>query len=612
MSSGDPQASDVQPEPTQSSGDNLTPIESTDKGTAKMAVSEAPATDSLSSGGAAVEPSAVATPETGTSTAQPTAPAAPSARGLGVAKPSSPSAGPLAAKMKGLGNNLGAGETANESKQSAGKQGSSGGRPSGKGPQAKPMGPTLGPFRPGKMKPGKSVDTPKDPNAPVSAAELENQADAVEQAQADGKQSQGGYKAKVSVPNLRHPLSDDLQAELESALATADVDSILGGSAGMPDRVELEEGQKVRGKILKIDDESVYVSLGGPNEGAVSKLQFTEETLPEVGSMVEVTIRGFNNADGLYNLVVPGQALDVSDWEDLEEGTVVEAHVAAANTGGLEATVGNIRGFIPISQIAQYRIEDATEFVGQRLMCLVTECNARRKNLVLSHRAILEREREEQRQQQLEKIEPGDVMEGTVRSVKDFGAFVDLGGLDGLIHITKLSWDHVKSAGDVLTVGQKVKVKIDKIDKQTGKIGLSYRDLMENPWDAVEATMSVGSICTGTVTRMANFGAFVRLAAGIEGLVHISEVAGHRVSNVNSVLKEGEEVTVKVLSVERESQRISLSIKQAQSKAADSAAKVEEEVEEPPRELAVKRQHEGPLKGGTGSGAGGNPFGLNW
>lgn len=600
MSSGDPQASDVQPEATQTAGEgqNLTPEHETDKSPSEA--SPSPATETPSS-------------ESTANVAGSTASTAPAAKGLGVAKPASPSAGPLAARMRSGKADDSAGQGGGESKSGPGQggdQSAKSGKP-GRGGSAKPMGPTMGPFRPGKQKPGKGQQSGGEQKAPLTAAEQETLDDQREQ-QATDKPTAAGYKPKVSVPNLRQPLSDDLQAELEAELASADVDSLLSSPAGLSKNNELEEGQKVRGKVLKIDDESVYVSLGGPNEGAISKLQFTEETLPAVGSSVEVIVRGFNNADGLFNLVVPGQALDVSDWEDLEEGTIVEAHVSAANTGGLEANVGNIRAFIPISQIAQYRVEDATEFVGQRLMCLVTECNPRRKNLVLSHRAVLEREREEQRQQQMEKLNPGDVLEGTVRSIKDFGVFVDLGGLDGLIHVTKLSWEHVKNPGELFEVGQKVKVKLEKIDKQTGKISLSYRDLMENPWDTVDAAFPVGSVVPGTVSRLANFGAFVRIGAGIEGLVHISEVAGHRVSNVSSVLKEGEEVTVKVLSIERDSQRVALSIKQAQSKASESTKKPEEEIDEPPRELAVKRQHDGPLKGGVGSESGGNQFGLNW
>jgi small subunit ribosomal protein S1 len=226
----------------------------------------------------------------------------------------------------------------------------------------------------------------------------------------------------------------------------------------------------------------------------------------------------------------------------------------------------------------------------------------------------LEREREEKRKEQLEKIEVGDQMEGTVRSIKDFGAFVDLGGLDGLIHISKLSWDRVKHPSEVLEVGQKVQVKIDRVDKDTAKISLSYRDLLENPWDTAEQEFSVGSVHRGTVTRIAAFGCFVKLAPGVEGLVHISELAHHRVSKVDSIVSEGQEVDVKVLSFDRETQKIGLSIKAAQQPPADASdkSKADEEVAEPPREPAVKATHTGPLKGGTSRDSGGERFGLRW
>ena len=246
----------------------------------------------------------------------------------------------------------------------------------------------------------------------------------------------------------------------------------------------------------------------------------------------------------------------------------------------------------------------------KNLFCLVTEANERRGNLVLSRRAILEREREQKRAEQLQKIEPGDILEGTVRSVKDFGAFVDLGALDGLIHVSKLSWERVKHPSEVLEVGQKVKVKLDSVDKETGKISLSYRDLLENPWDAAEAEFAIGTVHRGAVSRIASFGCFVRLAAGVEGLVHVSELAHHRVSKVDAFVSEGQEVEVKVLSFDRDSQKIGLSMKAAQKIAEDASKPKTEEVEEPQREVAVKPTHAGPLKGGNNRDTGGERFGF--
>lgn len=418
--------------------------------------------------------------------------------------------------------------------------------------------------------------------------------------------------SRVAVPSVRGKLSDDLQAELDAELAAADVESMLSGAAGMPERREaLAEGTRVSGQILKIHQDTVFVALGGPDEGVVPLEQFTESE-PEIGTAVDVMVRGFNRDDGLYMCSLPGSTIDVADWSDLEEGSVVEAVVTGHNTGGLECKVGGVAGFIPISQIAEYRVEDASEFVDQKFVCLVTEANERRGNLVLSRRAILEREREQKRAEQLQKIEPGDILEGIVRSVKDFGAFVDLGALDGLIHVSKLSWERVKHPSEVLEVGQKVKVKLDSVDKETGKISLSYRDLLENPWDAAEAEFAIGSVHRGTVSRIASFGCFVRLAAGVEGLVHVSELAHHRVSKVDAFVSEGQDVEVKVLSFDRDSQKIGLSMKAAQKIAEDASKPKTEEVEEPQREVAVKPTHEGPLKGGNNRDTGGERFGLRW
>ena len=420
-------------------------------------------------------------------------------------------------------------------------------------------------------------------------------------------------RSKISVPNVRHALPDDVQAEFENLLGEDDFSGMMEGPAA--DAVKknpLEDGARVQGLVLKIHADDVFISLGGPDEGVVPFVQFKEE--PVIGSSVEVIVRGLNREDGLFSLSLPGGTIEANDWEDLEEGTVVEASVTGTNNGGLECKVGGVKGFIPISQITEYRVEDTSEFVDKKLLCVVTESNARRGNLVLSHRAVLEREREEKRHEQLEKIQVGDETEGTVRSIKDFGAFVDLGGLDGLIHISKLSWERVKHPSEVLEEGQKVKVKIDKIDEATGKISLSYRDLLENPWNAAEADFSVGSIHKGIVTRTATFGCFVRLAPGVEGLVHVSELAHHRVSKVDAFVQQDNEVEVKVLSFDRETQKISLSIKAAQQTAAAAiqASEKEEEVEEPQREVAVKAQHDGPLRGGNNRDTGGAQFGLRW
>jgi small subunit ribosomal protein S1 len=486
------------------------------------------------------------------------------ARGLGVAKPASPAADP---------EKLAKSEAATQPKQK------------GKKPKPKP--------------------TQKHPRPRVAGDKTDTDKPA---------ESEPRKHTPVAVPNTRQSLPSDIQAELDAQLGEADVEAMLSGSAGMSDRTEpLSDGSRVQGQVLKIHEDNVFVALGGPDEGVVPFEQFNQE--PAIGTPVEVIVRGLSSEDGLYLLSLPGGTIEVTDWEDLEEGSVVEATVTGSNSGGLECKVGGVKGFIPISQISEYRVEDTSEFVEQKFLCVVTEANARRGNLVLSRRAVLEREREERRKEQLEKIQPGDLMEGIVRSIKDFGAFVDLGGLDGLIHISKLSWERVKHPSDVLEVGQKVKVKLDKVDKETGKISLSYRDLLDNPWDTAEQDFAVGSVHRGTVTRIAAFGCFVKLAPGVEGLVHISELAHHRVSKVDAFVSEGQEVEVKVLSFDRDTQKIGLSIKAAQQSPAEAAseqADSSDQTPEPPRDVAVKATHQGPLKGGNNRETGGERFGLRW
>jgi small subunit ribosomal protein S1 len=319
-----------------------------------------------------------------------------------------------------------------------------------------------------------------------------------------------------------------------------------------------------------------------------------------------------NTDDGLYEVTVPGASTVVGDWSDLVEGAVVEARVTGSNTGGLEVLVNHIRGFIPASHISLFRVDSFAEYIGQKILCVVTEVNRRRRKLVLSRRAVLEREREDARRRLLEQIEVGQTREGVVRSLREFGAFVDLGGVDGLIHISQLSWDRVEHPSEVLKEGDRIKVRVESVDLQTGRVGLSYRNLLEHPWSNVERDFPAGAIVTGVVSRIAKFGAFVKLAPGVEGLVHISELAHQHVHQVSSVVKEGQEVEVKVLSVDPQEQRISLSLKGALPEPAEEPSLVGGEEEGPPaRPLAAPKPLR-PLKGGTDRQSGGEKFGLKW
>ncbi len=407
-------------------------------------------------------------------------------------------------------------------------------------------------------------------------------------------------------------MSDDLQREIDDALGGVSIDELLAGTANQPDATsEPEIDKRYRSAVVKIHREDVFFTLPGHYEGVASLRQFA--TPPEPGTIMEVVVNRFNAEEGLYEVSVPGASAEVHDWSDLGEGVIVEALITGHNTGGLECEVQRIRGFIPISQVTMYRVEDLEEFVGQKMACVVTEANPSRGNLVLSRRAMLERERAEAKEKLMEALAEGQIRDGVVRKIMDFGAFVDIGGVDGLIHVSKLSWDRVQHPSEVVEEGQKVKVKVEKIDPANGRIGLSLRDLVEHPWEKAAQKYVENTVATGVVSKIADFGAFVRLEPGVEGLVHISELAHHRVVRVSNVVNVGDDVTVKILSVDPENQRMSLSIKAALAAPIPvSDGKDDDEPDEPPRESVVKKKHQGELRGGTNRKTGGEQFGLQW
>ena len=353
------------------------------------------------------------------------------------------------------------------------------------------------------------------------------------------------------------------------------------------------------------------MEFAGREQGCVPVQAF--ETPPAVGEEIEVVVQRFRPEEGLYDLSLPGAAVELGNWDEVQEGMLVEAQVTGHNTGGLECEVNRIRGFIPVSQISLYRVDDLAQFVGQRFACLITDANRERKNLVLSRRAVLEREKEEKKQQFFSSLAPGQVHEGTVRKLLDFGAFVELGnGIDGLLHVSQLAWGRVKHPSEVVQEGQTIRVRIEKIDPQTGRIGLSYRDMLENPWTAAAAKFPPRSQARGKVTRVMDFGAFVELEPGIEGLVHISELSHKRVWRAADVAKEGDEIEVLVLSVDPQAQRMSLSVKALHRPEPTKKEKEEaQEAESPAPTKKSDRPSNAPLKGGLGR-TGGERFGLKW
>ncbi len=412
---------------------------------------------------------------------------------------------------------------------------------------------------------------------------------------------------KFPRPSVRDRFSPEMEEEFQEAVADAPLESMMEGeSAASQGPLEPESHQAA--KVVAVQRDDVFVELGGKDQGTLPLAQFTEP--PAVGAVFDVIVSRFNADDGLYELRLPGNAAEVADWSQVSEGMMVEARVTGHNTGGLECEVNRIRGFIPISQVSMYRVENLAEFVDQKLACLVTEVNPARQNLVLSHRAVLEREKEEARKAFFESLALGQIREGVVRKLMDFGAFVDLGGADGLLHVSQLGWGRIQHPRDVLQEGQAVRVRIEKFDAATGKISLGYRDMLESPWTNADGKYLTSTVVRGRVVKLMDFGAFVELEPGVEGLVHISELSFKRVARVADVVQEGQEVDVMVLSVDTQAQRISLSIKEALRPAEpETPPEAAASGETPPPAAIPKKQPTVPLKGGLGRTTFGGLFG---
>ena len=422
---------------------------------------------------------------------------------------------------------------------------------------------------------------------------------------------------RVAVPNRRAGLDDELEAEFAASIEGVAIDDLLEAQAAIKAEAPLEPGARLRGVVLSIGADTAFIDLGGRRQGAMKLAGFLErgDEIPAVGAAVDVSVGSRNEEDGLYEVAPANRAVAVEDWSQLEAGMVVEARVTGANKGGLECEVAGLRGFMPASLVSTWRIENLEEMVGQTLESLVTEIVPAARRLVLSRRAVIEKLAAEAKTKLLETLEPGTELDGIVRSVREFGAFVDIGnGVEGLVHTSELSWDRVANPADVLQAGQRVRVVVKKVDRQTGKIGLSARDLVESPWKRAAEKYHVGATVRGVVSRIAQFGAFVRLEPGIEGLVHISELATRRIRSVADVVKEGEPVECRVLAIDPDGQKLSLSIKALAPPpaAARPTAEAPETAAEPEAPPPPRRERTTPLKGGLETDSDGARFGLKW
>lgn len=324
------------------------------------------------------------------------------------------------------------------------------------------------------------------------------------------------------------------------------------------------------GKVVSVGPTDIFIEFGPKELGIIPRAQFTDEDVPAAGADLEVTIDRFETGENLFICSRPGAVVKAA-WENLDIGQTVEAKVTGVNKGGLECEVAGHKAFMPASQVSLDRIPDLSVMIGEKLTCQVSQLDKRgRGNIVLSRRDILEQERKERAKSMKETLKEGDQLEGTVRKIMPFGAFVDIGGVDGLIHVSDLSYDRVgmgeAAVGKHVKEGQKVKVRVLKVewndeDMRKSRISLGLKQLAADPFATAVNDIKEGAEVNGRVTRLADFGAFVELAPGVDGLVHVSEIAHKRVNHPQDELKIDQVVQAKVLKIDPGTRRISLSIK---------------------------------------------------
>ncbi|MFX3624757.1 MAG: 30S ribosomal protein S1 [Ectobacillus sp.] len=331
----------------------------------------------------------------------------------------------------------------------------------------------------------------------------------------------------------------------------------------------LQVGDIVTGQVTKVEDKQVLVDIGYKTEGVIPISELANVHIEKAsdvvqeGQTLQLKVTKLEDDD----LVLSKRAVDAEKaWEDLyakfEAGEAFDVTVKDIVNGGLVVDLG-VRGFIPASLVEKHYVEDFTDYKGKTLKVKIVELDREKNRVILSHKAVVEEELEASKKQAIQALKAGDIIEGTVQRLTDFGAFVNVGGVDGLVHISQISHERVEKPSDALSEGQAVKVKVLSVDPDTQRISLSIKAAQPGPWDSINEKVKAGDILEGTVKRLVAFGAFVEIAPSVEGLVHVSQIANRHVKNPHEVLEVGQVVQVKVLEVNAKDKRISLSMKEA-------------------------------------------------
>lgn len=382
--------------------------------------------------------------------------------------------------------------------------------------------------------------------------------------------------------NKQEGATNNTQNEMEAAL---NLEESLGLGMGGDARL----GDILQGRVVHISQDDVLVDVGAKSEGIIHLRDLSHrrveraEDVVQLGDVISVYVLGYEGEEGALKLS-KRRADEEQAWERLEDAQksneVLEAPIVEVVKGGLVADVG-LRGFIPASLISPGFVHDLAPFLGQTVRVRVIEIDRHKRRAILSRKDVLAEETQAKQNEVWSRIAEGQIWDGTVKSLTDFGAFVDLGGVDGLLHISEMSWSRINHPSEILEVGQPVRVKVIRLNPEKGKISLGLRQVDGNPWESVSEHYVEGRIYRGQVVRLAQFGVFVQLEPGIDGLVHISQLADYRVAHPSEVVQVGDEVAVKVLQVDPERKRISLSKREADQEGGLSAAAGEAREPEP-------------------------------
>lgn len=347
----------------------------------------------------------------------------------------------------------------------------------------------------------------------------------------------------------------------------------MSEETNMMENRDFQTGDRVKGIVAKIEEKAVTVTIeGAPFDGIIPISELSSLHIEKASDSVQVgdELNLIITKVEDENFVLSKRKVDAEQaWDELEKkfesGEIIEAEVKDVVKGGLVVDLG-VRGFVPASLVEDYFVESFEDYKGKTLTFKIVEMEKENNRLILSHRAVIEKEKESQKEQVMDQIHAGDELKGKVQRIASFGAFVDIGGVDGLVHISQLSHEHVEKVSDVVTEGQEVTVKVLSVDRDSERISLSIKDTLPGPWDSIDEKAPKGSVHTGMVKRLVSYGAFVEVLPGVEGLVHISQIAHKHIATPNEVLTEGQEVQVKVLEVNKADKRLSLSIKELQEK----------------------------------------------